>query len=314
MANPDLDTNQWYQIYLGEDKNGQSLVGTSLYTGSGTKGAVFLSPSNTTAPVQNWQIFPVIVNDTTAYTLRSKESGPNGFLGAQYTPEEATEGKTRPAMFRGDVANNNVYWSFGSWGDGTWFLTCAANGSDYRMNKKNNGIMAMSPNLTAPQNGQRYSFASITKIDDVKYSSVNLVGAVSTSNAISVTSSASPVPTSVSSAAASSSAASSSADAKSENASSGLSTGAKVGIGAALGGAALIALIFLSLFFWKKRRQQPQYTEPQELAYAPATKYQMYQDSALKHELPSPDIVEVPSDERPVELPGQMPQRTGQHP
>jgi hypothetical protein len=174
MAAPKFDTNQWYQIYLGEDKNGQSLVGTSLYTGSGTKGAVFLSPSNTTQPVQKWQIFPVTVNETTLYTLRSKDSGSNGFLGTQYTPDEETEGKTRPAMYRGDVASDNVYWSFGSWGDGTWYLSSPSNGTNYRMNKKNNGIMAMSPNVTAPQNGQRYSFATIAQINDVKYSSVNV--------------------------------------------------------------------------------------------------------------------------------------------
>jgi hypothetical protein len=175
MTTPVSDINQWYQIYYGDEQDGgQSLVGTSLYTGSGAKGAVFLSPSNTSQPVQRWQIFPVTVNSSALYTLRSKDAGPNAFLGTQYTPDEETEGKTRPAMFRGDVAGDNVYWAFGSWGDGTWYLTSASMGPKYRMNKKNNGIMAMSPNITAPQNGERYSFATIAKIDDIKYSSVNV--------------------------------------------------------------------------------------------------------------------------------------------
>ena len=142
---------------------------------------------------------------------------------------------------------------------------------------------------------------------------LQLVGAVATSSAISATPSASPV-----SASASSAAATSSADAKLENGSPGISTGAKAGIGAAVGGAALIALV-LSLIFWKKRRQQPQNAQPQhaqppELAYIPTEKYEMCHDSALKHELPSADMVEVPSNERPVELPGHMPQRIKQHP
>ncbi|KAL5117566.1 hypothetical protein ACEQ8H_004459 [Pleosporales sp. CAS-2024a] len=139
MAGLSFDTNQWYQMYLGDDKNGQSFIGTSLYTGSGTKGAVFLKPSNTSDPVQRWQVFPVTVNDTMMYTFRSNDAGPTGFLATHFTPDEETEGKTRPAMFRGDVAiDYNAFWSIGSWGDGTWFLTNAANGTNYRMNKKDN--------------------------------------------------------------------------------------------------------------------------------------------------------------------------------
>jgi LPXTG-motif cell wall-anchored protein len=77
-------------------------------------------------------------------------------------------------MFRGDIATNNVFWTFGAWGDGTYFLTNTANGTDWHMNKKDNGIMAMSPNITAPQNGQRYDFKAVGKIDDARYSSVDV--------------------------------------------------------------------------------------------------------------------------------------------
>lgn len=172
MATSEYDTNQWYQICLG-DKKDSCVIGTSLFTGSNTKGAVFISPGNASAPVQRWQIFPVTVNQTAAYVLRSSDSGPNGFLGVGYSANEETEGMTRPMMYRGDVAVQNVFWSFGNWGDGTSFMTNAINGTSH-LNVKSTGIMAMSPNITAPQNGQRFRLSPIAKIDDAKYSSVNV--------------------------------------------------------------------------------------------------------------------------------------------
>jgi hypothetical protein len=173
MASPTFDTNQWYQLYVNEDKT-QSLLGTSLYNKGGTKGAVFFNSTNPASKLQRWQIFPVAIDGTTAYILRSGDSGPNGFVGAGYSEDDENEGKTRPQMFRGDIASNNVYWSFNNWGDGTFFLTNAANGTTYHMNKRGDGIVSMSSNITAPQNGQRWNFAAIDKINDEKFSSVNV--------------------------------------------------------------------------------------------------------------------------------------------
>lgn len=173
MSEPTIDTNQWYYLYVNDDRR-QALVGTNLYTSSGTKGAVFFNTTDTSANTQRWQIFPTTVNGTRVYTLRSKEGGPNAFMGAGYVQEEDTEGHTRPQMFRGDVADNGVYWNFGGWGDGTWFLSNGINGTSYHLNRKVNGLLAMSPNITAPQNGQRWNMAEIAKIDDEKYSSVNV--------------------------------------------------------------------------------------------------------------------------------------------
>jgi hypothetical protein len=178
MSTPKLDTNQWYQICWSENPTKQCFVGTWLYNGTAagknTRGATFLSPTNSSVPDQLWAILPVSVNSTTVYTLRTKDSGPQGFLASEFVAEETTEGSTRPSMFRGDIATNNVFWTFGGWGDGTFFLTNTANGTDWHMNKKDNGIMAMSPNITAPQNGQRYDFKAVGKIDDARYSSVDV--------------------------------------------------------------------------------------------------------------------------------------------
>ena len=173
MATPTIDKNQWYHLYVNGIKK-RALIGTDLNSSGGTRGAVFFNTTDTAVNVQRWQIYPVTVNDTTVYTLRCKETGPNGFMGTGYVDEEETEGKTRPMMLRGDIADNTVYWNFGSWGDGTWFLTNSANGTDYHLNKKAGNVVAMSPNVTAPQNGQRFGFAAIDRIDDEKYWSVNV--------------------------------------------------------------------------------------------------------------------------------------------
>lgn len=172
MATTDLDTNQWYQLCLG-DKKDSCVIGTNLFSTSNTKGAVFISPGNASATVQRWQVFPVTVNKTAVYVLRSGDSGPNGFLGVGYSANEETEGMTRPMMYRGDVAAQNVFWSLGDWGDGTSFMTNAINGTNH-LNVKSTGIMAMSPNITAPQNGQRFKLSPVAKIDDSRYSSVNV--------------------------------------------------------------------------------------------------------------------------------------------
>jgi hypothetical protein len=172
MATPTIDTNQWYQLYTNEDKT-SSLIGTSLFNRGGTTGAVFFNTTDTSTNVQRWQIFPVTVNGSTAYTIRSKDGGPNGFMGTGFNANGDTATSTRPMMLRGDIANNTVFWSFNSWGDGTWFLTNAAN-NDQHLNRQGNGLLSMSSNITAPQNGQRWGLASIAKIDDEKYSSVNV--------------------------------------------------------------------------------------------------------------------------------------------
>jgi hypothetical protein len=77
----------------------------------------------------------------------------------------------------------------------------------------------------------------------------------------------------------------------------------------------LITLIILGLRFLKKRKQRPQYTHPPELAHDKlATKYEMYHDGAAKHEMPATVVVEVPTNERPAELPSYMPDNVRKHP
>ncbi|KAF1847478.1 uncharacterized protein K460DRAFT_414222 [Cucurbitaria berberidis CBS 394.84] len=58
------------------------------------------------------------------------------------------------------------------------YSSSGSRGKDASYDEKDSGILSMSPNVTAPQNGQRWRFKSITAINNDKYSSINLVGAV----------------------------------------------------------------------------------------------------------------------------------------
>lgn len=333
MSSPDLDANQWYYICVG-NSDANALVGTNLFSNEGTSGAIFLNTTQTSLNTMRWQIYPI---NSTTYVIRCKEGGANAFVGTYFVADEEDEGHTRARMVRGDIADNTVFWQFSNWGDDTWWLTNAQNGSDWHLNLKDNGLLTMSNNISAPQNGQRWSFGSIAKIDDKAYSSVAVRAGMQRVcrtadkvqlRQVTVTSpgaSALPSATSSGITSATSSTSSSTASALPTTTpppSSGLSPGGKIGLGVALGVAALIALVVLGLFFRRKRAQK-RASKPQELAYepyqgqavAPALperrdehyKHELYHDSgAAKYEMPSQSVAEVDArgQERPAELMG----------
>lgn len=167
MPSPGLDSNQWYYIYVG-NSDANALWGTNLYN-QGTSGAIFLNATQTSLNTMRWQMYPI---NSTTYVIRSKEGGANAFVGTHYVPAEESEGHTRPRMVRGDIADDSVFWQLSAWGDDTWWLTNAQNGTAWHLNLKDNGLLTMSNNISAPQNGQRWSFGSIASIDDKAYSSV----------------------------------------------------------------------------------------------------------------------------------------------
>jgi hypothetical protein len=137
------------------------------------------------------------------------------------------------------LADNSMFWTITPWGDGTFFLANAANGTDWHLQVKSNSLLSMSSNITAPQSGQRFSFSEQGNIvNRPNLSSVALPAAMSTS-----TSTASPT---------------SSAPATSSASSGGLSTGAKAGIGAGVGILALIALLGLGFWFLRRRKTRAQ--------------------------------------------------------
>ena len=165
MAN--FDSNYWYQIYANKNKN-DSFVGTSLYN-KGISGAVFFNTTDTTEQVQQWQLFPF---NSTNYVLRSRDSGPQGYLEAKVSINETTQGVTVPYMRNASTSDNSMFWQVGPWNDGTFYMTNSANGTGWRLNVKSNTLMAMDSDFTPIQDGQRFNFQRLNQINDERYSSV----------------------------------------------------------------------------------------------------------------------------------------------
>ncbi len=169
-AVPKFDPNMWYQLWTGNN-DAQSYVGTVLYANSGTFGATYFNTTDNNANNQKWQIFQL---NSTSWIMRSADGGPNAYQASEFVAAETTQGQTRPCMARGDVAGAGAFWTFTLWGDGTYYLTNAANGTSYHLNRKDTGTMAMSPNITAPQDGQRWQWKTISAINDAKYSTIGV--------------------------------------------------------------------------------------------------------------------------------------------
>jgi hypothetical protein len=165
----DIDSNQWYQICTGTC--GQSLFGSEVYANSASTGAAFCQVTNTSSENQRWQLLKL---NSTAWTIRAQKAGANVYLGAAFSSKEETEGNTVTTMLRGDVADASVYWIPTPWGDGPWYFTNSANGTDHLL-KKPNSLMAMTPNISSPAGpGQRWHIKPITAINDSAFSGVNV--------------------------------------------------------------------------------------------------------------------------------------------
>ncbi|KAF2497516.1 hypothetical protein BU16DRAFT_316254 [Lophium mytilinum] len=165
-----FDPNQWYRVTTGIDVNpGLAMDGTSLYHAG--RGSVLFKLTDTTDSEEQWQIFPV--NDST-YILRTKASGPGGFLGASYSANETEPGNTRPRMANLTLSDKTMYWSFTSAGNGLFFMSNEQNGTGWRLHMKETGLMSISGNTTATQNEQGFMFKEIGPIDNGEFSSLNV--------------------------------------------------------------------------------------------------------------------------------------------
>ena len=168
MAN--LNSSFWYHLYIKRDKT-RSLAATNLSSRNETMGATLYKSVDKNNATQRWQWFGI---NSTTYVLRCEVGGPDAFLGTKHEPSEKTPGQTQAVMVRGDVSDDSVYWTVSPWEDGTFFMTNGENGTDWHLEKMRSGSIAMSSNVTAPQDGQRWSFEAIEAINDDNYSTIQV--------------------------------------------------------------------------------------------------------------------------------------------
>ena len=167
MAN--FNSNQWYQLNVIAATSDLSMDGSILYDHG--KGSVFFQNTNTTLPGQQWQIYTF---NSSTYVLRTKDSGHDGYLGVAVTYNGTTAGNTVPEMHNHTLSDNSMFWQITPWGDGTFFFTNSANGTAWHLDVLPSALMAMSSNITAPQDSQRYSFTTLGAINDEAFSTVDV--------------------------------------------------------------------------------------------------------------------------------------------
>jgi hypothetical protein len=169
MAN--FDQGYWYQMLL-KSSNVLSFASSSLdKSGSGS---AFFQVTNTSLPNQRWQIWS---SQNNTYIFRSAEGGPTGYLtahGNNVDKSKVNSGNTVPTVSDVNIADDSMYWSIQPWGDGSFWMENKANGSDWHLEKETNGLMTMSSNITKPQAGQSFIFKQLTKINNPKYSTLQV--------------------------------------------------------------------------------------------------------------------------------------------
>jgi len=165
MAN--FDANRWYQVLVKPAGNSQSLDGSVLFTQG--QGTVFFKDTNTTDSQEQWQIFPY---NSSYYVLITKASCAQGYLNTAIFVNETTLGGTVPDMRNTTQSDDSMFWQIHPWGDGTFYFTNAANRTAWHLEVNSNSQMAMSSNITAPQDGQSFTFNQLDAINDSSYSSV----------------------------------------------------------------------------------------------------------------------------------------------
>ncbi|QDS75569.1 hypothetical protein FKW77_005935 [Venturia effusa] len=252
----DIDGNVWYQVIESRvDFNSSMAI---------ANGIQFIAASSSAK--MYWQFYKM---DNGNYALRNQATSIRQQLGTCYVAKEVSSSKTQPCMVESDGGDESQEWVITNWGDDTYKLTNAKNGTGYNLDwhPGNPGFMNPTTASTPYQPAQHWKWSSLATINDGAFSTPMAALASSTSSPTTTTGTSRATTTGTSGAISTSSASSAvpgsstatpTSDASTANSqkSSGLSAGAGAGIGvgvAVLVIAAIAGLIFLIL---RRRRNQ----------------------------------------------------------
>jgi hypothetical protein len=174
MAALPIDPNHWQEIYP-VSYDGIDLVGTGLFNSTimpnFNTGSTFLQPPSDGSLKHQWQIFPL---NSTIYVLRTKDSGPKGFMNTQYAPTLDATGNIAVNMRNSTIDDEAMLWNIGSWPDKSLFFTNVANGTNWVLSANVNASTLMAPNNSAPEQklGQSWQLRQGDAINDSAYSFV----------------------------------------------------------------------------------------------------------------------------------------------
>ena len=163
IANMDIDKNFFYRLTSAAAMKSQlSLAGPPSDLPS-TERLVTSRYSDNDDPMQQWQIFPI---SRSTVILRTKASGPNGYLAA------ARNKSMTPYMLNRPYADSSMLWTINPWGDGTFYLSSVVYGKACHLGFERPELIRMSTNITQPQPGQAFSFVKLKRINNPAYSTV----------------------------------------------------------------------------------------------------------------------------------------------
>jgi hypothetical protein len=168
-----FDSQKWYQITMkAYDKSNLLSLASDSHNGTGS---AYFQITNTSSPNQQWQLF-ASTNNT--YVLRSGESTSFGYLTTKKSSDDkatVNAGNTVPLVTNYyKLRDDSMYWSILPWGDGSFWMENAQNGSAWHLEKETNGRMQMSSNITKPQNGQSFIFKPLGKISQKAYGTLTV--------------------------------------------------------------------------------------------------------------------------------------------
>lgn len=162
MAN--FDSQKWYQITLQLYAK-RNLKGLSLSTSTkNATGSVIFLDSNNASQTQQWQFFPSPRNNKNPneYILRSHHSTSLGYLTTKRISDDKASinyGNTIPRMTNfWWIGDESMYWTVEPWGDGSFKMWNARNGSAWHLGKKLDNETEMTSNFVEPHEGQSFVF------------------------------------------------------------------------------------------------------------------------------------------------------------
>ncbi|KAL9092075.1 MAG: hypothetical protein Q9159_001074 [Coniocarpon cinnabarinum] len=241
-----FDKNVWYNIrFNASDGNALKSSGNYFFATGGPYGSAYTSPYNDSEPDAsfNWQFFPSPQNSS-QFILRPANAKPNVWLASLQQSIFGNCGDECSSTGVGvtNVTGLNAVWTVQPSGDGiSSYLSNEDNGTNWRLaldtSGKAPGSYLNMGEAGAGNIGQmHWQFRSAAKINDRSFSTVSSGFTASQPHNASHPSSNSSSP--------------------SPPTSSPSSTNVGAAVGGAIGGlAAIILIVTLGLFFWRRRRK-----------------------------------------------------------
>ena len=159
-----FDPNVWYQVT--ESNVGFGSVLTNW--GNNVTGFQYWNSSD---DAQYWQIM-MTQDDSSVYAFRNKASGTLLALGVAFEPQEVDSSHTQPRLQPINLTENGQKWTFGGFGNNTFYIVNVENGSSYHLDVHPGNPVYMSSQTSAEPYDprQHWEFQSISEIDDTRWS------------------------------------------------------------------------------------------------------------------------------------------------